>query len=291
MSGAIRGPYDQPQMRALAKAQPSSTSSHPRPFLKWAGGKTQLLAELHKRFPRPFRRYHEPFLGGGAVFFSMCPARAVLSDINPDLINTYRAIREDPEAVIAELMRHAATEEHFYEVRAQAPATLSQAEGAARTIFLNRTCFNGLYRVNKKGQFNVPFGRYDNPTICDPDNLHAVSLALQRAEVMHADAMSVVDRAERGDLVYFDPPYAPLSKTASFTSYAKGGFGEPEQERLAEVFATLAQKGVSVVLSNSDTPLIRKLYKGFTIDAVHARRAINSRADRRGPVGEVIVTG
>jgi DNA adenine methylase len=264
--------------------------SRPRPFLKWAGGKTQLLPELHKHLPRPFRRYFEPFLGGGAVFFSMCPSRAVLADVNPDLVGTYRAIQDDCEGVIAALREHEASEEHYYAVRAQQASGMSLVEGAARTIFLNRTCYNGLYRVNKKGQFNVPFGRYDNPTLCDPDNLRAVSLALQRAEIVNSDVFTTVARAEKGDLVYFDPPYAPVSKTASFTSYAKDGFGEEAQERLADTFGQLAARGVSVVLSNSDTPLIRKLYKGFTIHTVHARRAINSRADRRGPVTEVIVT-
>jgi DNA adenine methylase len=264
--------------------------ARPRPFLKWAGGKTQLLPEILRRFPPVFRRYHEPFLGGGAVFFAVGPARAALSDINPDLVATYTALRDEPERVIRELLQHQASEEHYYRVRAQAPALLSVAAAAARTIYLNRTCFNGLYRVNKKGEFNVPYGRYENPTLCDAENLRLVSLALHDVDIAHADALSVGTRAQRGDLVYFDPPYDPLSPTASFTSYAKGGFGKNEQAELADTFRRLAERGVSVVLSNSDTPLIRELYKGFRIDQVYARRAINSRADRRGHVAEVIVT-
>ncbi len=268
----------------------SPEATRPRPFLKWAGGKGQLLAEIQRRFPRTFRRYHEPFLGGGAVFFGTMPSRAILSDINHELVDTYTAIRDDVEAVIAALMRHKADEEHYYRVRAQETAGLSAVASAARTIFLNRTCFNGLYRVNRRGEFNVPFGRYDNPTICDPENLRLVSLALHDVELRCESAFAIGKRAQRGDLVYFDPPYDPVSPTASFTAYARFVFGKDEQAQLAAIFAELAQRGVHVVLSNSDTPFIRELYKDFRVDTVYARRAINSRADRRGHVAEVIVT-
>jgi len=262
----------------------------PRPFLKWAGGKTQLLPDILARLPRVFRRYHEPFLGGGAVFFALTPTRAVLSDINADLIETYKAIRDDPEAVIAALQQHHATEEEFYRVRAQSPAALGVIGAAARTIYLNRTCFNGLYRVNRRGEFNVPFGRYEHPTLCNAENIRLASLALQGADLRCESVFDLRTRASRGDLVYFDPPYDPVSATASFTSYAKQAFGVEEQTRLAQLFRDLALRGVSVMLSNSDTPLVRDLYKDFKIEGVYARRAINSRADRRGHVSEVLVS-
>jgi len=262
----------------------------PRPFLKWAGGKTQLLGQITSRFPKEFGRYHEPFVGGGAVFYELGAQRATLSDINPDLISTYTAIRDNVDGVIAALSRHKAEEEYYYQVRAQRSTQLSVAGAAARVIFLNRTCFNGLYRVNRSGQFNVPFGRYNNPTICNEQNLRACSKALKKVKLRNESVFDLPRRARRGDLVYFDPPYVPLSKTASFTSYARQGFGEAEQRSLASVFTRLAARGVHVVLSNSDTPLVRQLYRDFQIDVVYARRAINSRSDRRGPVGEVIVS-
>ncbi|MEO1480633.1 MAG: DNA adenine methylase [Myxococcota bacterium] len=276
-------------MNAAANA-PDVAPRRPKPFLKWAGGKSKLLPEILKRFPARFRRYHEPFVGGAAVFFGLGPERASLSDINDELVNAYRSIRDDVDGVIAALQHHEATEEHFYAVRGQAREALAPVESTARTIFLNRTCFNGLYRVNRKGQFNVPFGRYANPKICDRDNLHAVSAALQGVEIEHRSAFEVAGRARKGDLVYFDPPYDPVSKTASFTSYTRQGFGDQEQERLAGVCRELDRKGVRFLLSNSDTDFIRSLYEGFQIDQVFVRRPINSRADRRGPVAEVLVS-
>lgn len=261
-----------------------------RPFLKWAGGKTQLLPEILARVPDRFARYHEPFIGGGAVFFALAPQQALLADINPDLVGCYRAIRDRLPAVLRYLRSHDVTEDHFYEVRSWDHADLDPAEAAARLVFLNRTCFNGLYRVNRSGRFNVPFGRYKNPRICDEDNLRAVSEALQGVDLTVGSVFETARRARRGDLVYFDPPYDPVSSTASFTSYAKDGFGREEQIRLAELFRELARRGVHVVLSNSDTPFIRELYADFVIDRVMARRAINSRATRRGPVGEVLIT-
>ena len=277
-------------MKPLAIAQPSFENRAARPFLKWAGGKTQLLDALFARFPATFGRYHEPFLGGGAVFFALGPQRANLSDVNADLIGAYLAVRDDIEGVMKALKRHRSEEKYYYEVRAQNSDGMGHVASAARTIFLNRTCFNGLYRVNRQGQFNVPFGRYDNPTICNRDNLLMASETLKKCDIRHQDVFTIARRVRRGDLVYFDPPYDPISSTSSFTSYAKGGFGRSEQVRLAELFKRLAGRGVNVVLSNSDTPFIRSLYKGCRIHSVHARRAINSRADRRGTVGEVIVT-
>ena len=270
-------PNEHPELRA-------------KPFLKWAGGKAKLVPEIRKRFPERFRRYHEPFIGGGAVFFALEPESAVISDVNADLITTYQVIRDHVGDLIEALDDHQATEEHFYEVRALEAGTLSPVESAARTIYLNRTCFNGLYRVNRRGQFNVPFGRYVNPRICNADNLLAVSRVLQGVDIRVESVFDIGRRVRRGDLVYFDPPYDPVSPTASFTSYARDDFGRPEQEKLARLFASLAARGITVVLSNSDTPYIRELYAPFRVDTVFARRAINSRADRRGPVTEVLVS-
>jgi len=266
------------------------------PFLKWAGGKGQLLPELAARVEKgaPFGRYHEPFAGGGALFFELAGMRllkekAFLSDSNANLIDAYQGVQQCVEEIIKLLMLHKAQhcKEHFYRVRSDVPKRL--AERAARIIYLNRTCFNGLFRENSKGEFNVPMGSYKNPRICDEENLRACAKALKRATVEQRPFETVLERAQAGDFVYFDPPYVPVSATSNFTSYDKGGFGEDSQRRLAEVFAELAQRGVKVLLSNSETPLVRELYRGFKIETVYATRLVNSRADRRGKVPEVLV--
>jgi DNA adenine methylase len=266
-----------------------TTAAAPRPFLKWAGGKGQLLEQYAPLFPRRYRRYHEPFLGGGAVFFHLRPTRATLADDNAELIDCYRAIREDLRGVLEALRPHVYEKDHFYAVRALDPTGLALAERAARTIFLNRTCFNGLYRVNSKGRFNVPFGRYDNPTIADVPNLRACAVALRRVRLECAPFASVVERARRGDFVYFDPPYHPVSKTACFTAYGAGGFRAEDQRELARVYAELDRRGVLVMLSNSDAPLVRELYDGFRLVEIRASRAINSKATKRGAVRELVV--
>ena len=261
----------------------------PRPFLKWAGGKRQLLPELLTRRPETVRRYFEPFVGGAALFFELAPASSCLSDVNGELVDCYLAIRDHVDAVIAALKQHRYDKDYFYQIRSLVPSTLTLPERAARTIFLNRTGFNGLYRVNNRGQFNVPFGRYTNPTICDTRNLRACSLVLKSAHLAVEDFEQAVSGAGRGDFVYFDPPYVPVSHTSHFTSYTPGGFGWDEQRRLASVFAKLAARGVQVMLSNSDVPAVRQLYAGFRIDAVQARRNISCKGRRRGQVGEVVV--
>ncbi len=274
----------------------------PRPFLKWVGGKRQLLPELLARVESvgAFGRYHEPFVGGGALFFELyrlgkLKRQAWLSDYNPRLIETYEGVRDHVDDVIALLKRHKArhSEEHFYKVRAlgEGPGktgkTLTQR--AARIIYLNKTCYNGLYRENSQGEFNSPFGRYKNPQICDEENLHAVSKALKKAKIETRHFETVVERAKPGDLVYFDPPYHPVSKTASFTSYDRGGFGEDSQRLLARVYGLLHEKGVKVLLSNSMTDLVLELYGAYSIGEVSATRSVNSRADRRGKVSEALV--
>lgn len=275
-----------------------------RPFIKWAGGKGQLLPELSRRLPQGFRRYHEPFVGGAAFFFHLYNAGqlgsgAVLSDYNGELILCYQVIRSEVDSLIALLWehhQHRFDEQYFLEVRSwdRQPGFMERAPVArvARTIFLNRTCYNGLYRLNRKGQFNAPFGFYQNPLICDPDNLRAVSRALQDVELAQGDFADVLGRTEPGDLVYFDPPYVPVSATSSFTHYTGQSFGEPEQRRLAELFFALAERGVHVMLSNSRTPLAEELYIGraASTDIVLASRKINCVGLKRGHVEELIVS-
>lgn len=268
-----------------------------RPFLKWAGGKRQLLPDLLEHIRRfgSFSTYYEPFVGGGALFFElkslgMLNGHVVLSDVNTNLVETYQGVANNVDQVIALLRDHADrhSQDYFYQVRATEPAEL--AERSARIIYLNRTCFNGLYRENSRGQFNVPFGRYVNPKICDEPNLRAVSQALSGVELRVQSFDGVLPAARPGDLVYFDPPYVPLPKTASFTSYAKNGFSMLDQRRLAEVFAQLTNRGVNVLLSNSKTPEVLELYAGFKIHTVMAARTVNSKANQRGKVAEVLVT-
>jgi len=261
----------------------------PRPFLKWAGGKGQLLEQYGPLFAQRFKRYHEPFVGGGAVFFHLRPARAALSDYNTELIGCFQAVRDDVCGVIDALRKHVYERDHFYAVRALDPATLPPAERAARTIYLNRSCFNGLYRVNAQGRFNVPFGRYTNPRLVDAPNLGACACALRRVRLDCSSFTGVLERAKRGDFVYLDPPYNPTSKTASFTGYSAGGFGPDKQRELARVYAELDRRGILVMLSNSDTPLVRELYGGLRIVEVRAARAINSKGSRRGAVTELVI--
>jgi DNA adenine methylase len=265
-------------------------SDPPRPFLKWAGGKGQLLAELRVRIPALRGRYFEPFLGGGALFFDLLPKKGVLSDVNAEIVECYATVRDRVDELVRALKKHRYDVDHYYAVRDADPAGLSPVERAARTIFLNKTGFNGLYRVNSKGKFNVPFGRYAKPLICDEANLHACSAALAKVELVTCDFEESASRAKKGDFVYFDPPYVPLSRTATFTAYARGGFGRDAQARLAGVFDRLARRGVRVLLSNSDVPEIRELYRAYRIHVVKAARSINSKGSRRGPVSEVLVS-
>lgn len=263
-----------------------------RPFIKWAGGKRQLLDELLSGLP-DFGNYHEPFLGGGALFFkleAMGRVRAAyLSDSNEELINAYSAIKNNVFEVINELCsgKYVNEREAFYRIRAEMPKISVQR--AARFIYLNKTAYNGLYRVNSRGEFNAPFGRYEKPKICDEGNLLRVQEALQKDALYCGDFGVVLNNAKRGDLVYFDPPYAPLSKTANFTGYTKESFGEEEQGRLLEAYKALDKRGCYVLLSNSYTEFTAQLYGEFEQEIVHASRAINCQGDKRGKVRELIV--
>jgi DNA adenine methylase len=269
-----------------------------RPFLKWAGGKQQLLAQLEPYFPSGLTRYLEPFVGGGAVFFHLwnrqrLPGRVFLFDHNEELVNAYIAVRDHVDELAGFLTVHQErhSEEYYYAVRAQdrQPIELSDVQRAARTIYLNRTCFNGLYRVNSKGQFNVPMGRYKNPAIVRRDVLRAASAALQSVDIRVNGFRQLVDQARPGDFYYFDPPYHPVSKTANFTSYTAHAFRDQDQRDLADVFARLAQKGCLCMLSNSHTPFVLGLYRDYRIETVYAKRRVNSDVNGRGTVKEVVV--
>jgi DNA adenine methylase len=273
-----------------------------RPFLKWAGGKTQLLPQLARLFPERFEGYHEPFVGSAAVFFHLYNLkqagelraafkRASLTDSNDELVTCYRAVRDGVEPVIGWLAEHKASHNarYFYKVRAQNPANLGDAERAARLIYLNKTCYNGLYRVNSRGQFNVPLGRYRNPGIFDPDELRLASRALADVTIETADFREVLKRARKGDFIYFDPPYFPVSKTASFTSYTRGAFGSFDHESLALVFRSLDEKGCKLMLNNSWTDFTRRLYRGYKRVELKASRSINSKGSLRGKISEMVV--
>jgi len=272
----------------------------PKPFVKWVGGKRQLLKQFRElelyppeKFNPNTNTYFEPFVGGGAVFFDLLPSKAFLSDLNQELAATYNVIKNDVEKLIVSLKKHKTDKEYFLKVRAQDINKLSDLSIASRFIFLNRTCFNGMYRVNSSGGFNVPYGKYTNPKICDSDNLRRVSKALQNVEIKHQDYKAILKKAKKGDFIYFDPPYYPVSKTASFTSYTKEGFLDKEQLELRDAFVELSKRGCFVMLSNSDTPFINEIYsnlKGIRINKVSAGRVINSKGTGRGKVTEVLVT-
>lgn len=275
------------------------TPVSPRPFIKWAGGKTQLIPQYAEYFPDYYSNYYEPFVGGGAIFFHLKPARALLTDINFELVNVYRCVRDQLEDLIDCLQDHQErhSEAHYYEVRSQlAPNDDWFYEGnnldrAARLIYLNKTCFNGLYRENSKGHFNVPLGSYKNPSIYDSEVLRADSIALQFAEIEPGSFEQVLDYARSPeDFVYFDPPYYPLSPTSNFTAYNRYSFNEEKQIRLRDVVAELRDRGVKVMLSNSDCEFVRDLYKEFNIHTIYATRNINSNAEKRGKITEVLVT-
>lgn len=270
-----------------------------RPFLKWAGGKSQLLAQYTDLFPKTYRNYYEPFLGGGAVFFNLQPKRSFLSDINLEVINVYRCIRDQVEEIITHLHQHYLhhDESYYYDVRSRVEETAewfwigNNVERAARILYLNKTCFNGLYRENSKGHFNVPIGRYKNPSIYAPDLLRACAKQLKSARIEPVGFEDVLRRARSSnDFVYFDPPYHPLNQTSSFTSYTRYSFNEADQIRLRDTFERLRDRGVHVMLSNSDCEFIRDLYSGFNIHTIYASRHINSQGTKRGKITEVLVT-
>ncbi len=270
-----------------------SKSTLPRPFLKWAGGKSKLIKQYLAHLPseNTYKNYYEPFLGGGAIFFHIQPSNAILTDINAELITTYRCVRDNIKELIYLLKEHESkhSRDYYYNVRANSVKT--DLEKAARLIYLNKTCFNGLYRVNSQGKFNVPLGKYKNPNICPEDLLIAASKALYQAEIKQANFTEILNHATNSDdLVYFDPPYYPISETSYFTSYTNSSFEENQQSQLRDIFVKLSEGGVKVMLSNSDCEFIRNLYSGFNIHTISAARSINSNAKKRGKINEILVT-
>ena len=261
-----------------------------KPILKWAGGKTQMLGELMPRVPKTYGRYIEPFFGGGALFFSLKPENAIIADSNPELINMYLQVAHHVDDVIECLQKYKNTSEMFYEVRSLDWQTLPKAEAAARTIYLNKTCFNGLYRVNRSGQFNTPFGKYKNPKICDIDALRLASEALRKADILCGDYILVLEHyAQPGDFVFLDPPYLPISENSDFKRYTKEQFYEDDHVELAKMIDTLHERGCYVILTNSNHPLVHQLYEQYKIEVIQTKRHISCHGDtRKGE--DVIVT-
>ena len=266
----------------------------PRPVMKWAGGKRQLLSQLDPFIPSRFNKYIEPFVGGGALFFYLLPERAILMDINPDLINIYKVIKQDVDGLIISLKQHKNDEEYYYKIRdidlnKEEFKKWSDVEKASRNIYMNHTCFNGLYRVNSEGHFNVPFGDYKNPVLCDEENLRAVNKALKNTDLYVSSFEKCLEYAAKDDFIYLDPPYVPLSETASFTSYTKENFEPDDQRKVLEIFKQLDKKQCKILLSNSYCDFILDLYKDFKIETIMANRAINSDGSKRGKIKEVLI--
>ncbi len=257
-------------------------------------GKRQILAQLDPFLPKSYNKYIEPFLGGGAVFFHLLPQRPILININPDLMNIYQVIKTDVESLIVSLKQHKNEASYYYQIRNidRDPIQFSKwfpVEKASRHIFMNHVCFNGLYRVNSSGFFNAPFGQYKNPTICDEPNLRAVHDALQNVELIAGSFELCLEYAEKNDLIYMDPPYIPISKSANFTSYTKDNFGPEDQQKLFSVFQQLDAKGCKILLNNSYCDFILDLYHEYRIETLMANRAINSDATKRGKIKEVLI--
>ncbi|MDO5746294.1 MAG: DNA adenine methylase [Actinomycetaceae bacterium] len=267
------------------------------PIVKWVGGKRQLLPHILPLIPANISTYVEPFLGGGAVLFALQPKRAIVNDFNTELMNLYQVIRDEPQELIDRLREHAGrnNSDYFYEIRSwdrqDTYRKLKPATRAARLVYLNKTCYNGLFRVNQSGHFNTPFGRYKNPRIVDEPAIRALSDYLSTADIdlRTGDYRGALKNLSTTAFVYFDPPYMPVSTSASFTGYTEGGFDATEQIALRDTCRELNKQGIRFLLSNSAHPLILDLYSEFRIDMVEARRAVNSKAERRGVVTEVLV--
>lgn len=266
-----------------------------QPFVKWVGGKRQLMDEISKYIPNNYTRYYEPFLGGGAVLFNLEPKKAIVNDLNTELITVYTVIRDNVKELIEDLKKHENNQEYFYKIRAldrtEGYKDLSDVQKASRIIYLNKTCFNGLYRVNSSGQFNSPFGRYKNPNIVNEKVLNAVSIYLNNNDIkfLNGDFELALRNIRKGSFVYFDPPYDPLSESSNFTGYTLAGFNKEDQKRLKEMCDKLDKQGVKFLLSNSNTEFINQLYSQYKIVKVGASRCINSNAEKRGDVEELLI--
>ncbi len=267
-----------------------------KPIVKWVGGKRQLIDEIEKYIPDKYSTYYEPFVGGGALLFHLQPKKAVINDVNEELINLYTVVRDNVDELIEDLKKHENTKDHYYSIRELDRdkgqySKLTDVERASRIHFLNKTCFNGMFRVNSSGEFNVPFGRYKNPDIVNKATLKAVSKYFNKSNIklLNCDFEKSLKGIRKGSFVYFDPPYDPVSDSSSFTGYAKGGFDREEQKRLKKLCDKLNKRGIKFLLSNSSTEFILELYRDYNIETVQARRSINSNADQRGEVDEVLV--
>lgn len=260
------------------------------PFVNWAGGKSQLLPQMKPYFPKghEYDRYIEPFVGGGIVFLTLQPPKAILADSNEELMNCYQVVRDDVETLTKALPRHIRSREYYYELRQQDPNSMGQIARATRFIYLNKTCFNGIYRVNSRGQFNVPYGDR-KARIYVEQNLREISLRLRNVELAAQSYERPLGRAQSGDFIYLDPPYCPLSKTANFAKYTSKPFGEEDQTRLAKEFERLTGVGCKIMLSNSDTALIRELYAQYHLKTLVARRYINCNGNGRKPITELLI--
>lgn len=266
-----------------------------KPFVKWAGGKRQLLPEIKKYIPEEYSTYYEPFVGGGAVLFHIQPEKFVINDVNREIVNVYNTVKNEVENLITELKSYENDADFYYKIRAidrvENFSNLSNVKKAARVIYLNKTCFNGLFRVNRQGQFNVPFGKYKKPNIVNEDTLRAVNqyFAQAKGEILNTDFAECLSKAKKDSFVYLDPPYDPVSNSSSFTGYTLSGFNRYEQERLKTTCDKLNQKGCKFLLSNSATDFIKDLYKDYKIEIVKAGRSINSKASKRGKIEEVLI--
>lgn len=266
------------------------------PVVKWVGGKRQLLSEIKKYVPLKYSTYYEPFIGGGALLFDLQPQKAVVNDVNNELINLYTVIRDNVDKLIEDLSNHKNESAYYYQIRSLDRdnafyKTLSDVQRASRVHYLNKTCYNGLFRVNQAGQFNTPFGSYKKPNIVNEITIRAVSRYLNEAKItlMNTDYADSLKGIRKGSFVYFDPPYDPISSSSNFTGYASGGFDKEEQFRLKTVCDMLNKRGIKFLLSNSATPFIMDIYKDYNIEIIKAKRTINSQADKRGEINEVLV--
>lgn len=267
------------------------------PILKWVGGKRQLLSDIMPMIDKKCSTYVEPFVGGGAVLFELQPKRAIINDYNAELINVYTVVRDNCEELIVALEEHEKknTSDYYYEIRALDRETIyegmSNIEKAARIIYLNKTCYNGLYRVNAAGQFNSPYGKYKNPNIVNATVLRAMSKYLQKSNItiLNGDYKEALRGLRKGAFVYLDPPYMPISSSSSFTGYTEGGFSYQQQVELRDECDKLRKKGIHFLQSNSDCPEIRELYRDYEIKTVQAKRSINSNAEKRGEINEVLI--
>lgn len=288
---------DFPDTDSVTRVPQTKITDDPKPFLQWVGGKREMIAQYKAFLPPRYEKYWEPFLGGGALYFHLNPERSIINDINPELIKTYEGIRDHPEEVIDLLqqLRRKHSKELYVAVRSidrkiDILKDFQSFEIAARMIYLNQTCFNGIYRVNKHGQFNVPIGSSLNRVICDPEAIRKASLVLRSAAIMSEDFECHIEAAEKGDFIYLDPPYEPISEYSDFTRYTKEKFYKHDQVRLAEIFKKLDKKGCYVMLSNSNAPFVRELYRAYNIHEVSSGRNLNSKSERRGKVVELLVT-